>query len=716
MTQDLAKHKNWPEKLKEMTIGVKIAVVVSFIFLWGIFFWHLVPEQTSWEVGGVAEQDVHADRSVTYEDKEATRLKEKEALKGFQDVYTLSLVRFNQISLATVDNDFDELNRIIVQKKGKARNSSEAPDLTLAEQKKALQETLSLTLSADELNALLEYDDTKLENLHKNVVAVMSEIMGAGVRENQVGAARNQILESISGDASLSDLDKKVLDQLLNGVTLYPTQVYDQKATQAKKDEIIKQVDPVWHTIQKGQLIVNRGEVITAAHYEAMTALGYTTDRSPVGIGIGIGLMLLILYVSLIRYLLRYYEKAAFIKRLKLCLLILLINVLLFTLFSAIRVGDSEMALRQVYLLAPVTAGVLLAAVLMSSREALAILTATTFLYVFYGQDILAAVASLLAGLVAVSQVRHLQRRLDLGRVAVAVGASLAAVTVAQGIFWEQNLTVIALGLGFSFANGIAAVIITLGILPYIEKAFDMTTSVSLLELGDQSNTLLKRLMLEAPGTYHHSMMVANLAEAAADAIGADPLLTRIGAYYHDIGKLRRPIFFAENQFTQKNPHEKISPMLSTLIITSHVKDGVAMAQEAGLPESVIDLIGQHHGNTVVRYFYSEAQKLDPEVQEKDFRYPQKKPQSREAAVLMLADSVEAAVRSAGGKLTAGQIEGVVHKIIQQKLADGQFSECPVTFRDLHETGEVFSRMLCGIYHKRIEYPDSKELKEGGNA
>ena len=384
MTQDLAKHKNWPEKLKEMTIGVKIAVVVSFIFLWGIFFWHLVPEQTSWEVGGVAEQDVHADRSVTYEDKEATRLKEKEALKGFQDVYTLSLVRFNQISLATVDNDFDELNRIIVQKKGKARNSSEAPDLTLAEQKKALQETLSLTLSGDELDALLEYDDTKLENLHKNVVAVMSEIMGAGVRENQVGAARNQILESISGDASLSDLDKKVLDQLLNGVTLYPTQVYDQKATQAKKDEIIKQVDPVWHTIQKGQLIVNRGEVITAAHYEAMTALGYTTDRSPVGIGIGIGLMLLILYVSLIRYLLRYYEKAAFIKRLKLCLLILLINVLLFTLFSAIRVGDSEMALRQVYLLAPVATGVLLAAVLMSSREALALLTATTFLYAFY--------------------------------------------------------------------------------------------------------------------------------------------------------------------------------------------------------------------------------------------------------------------------------------------------------------------------------------------
>lgn len=715
MTQSSTKI-TWRDRLKKFSTGFQLAIVSSFILLWALFFWHLLPDQASWEVGGVAEQDVHADRSVTYKDKEATRLKEKEALKGFEDVYTLSLVRFNQISLATIDNNFDDLARIIIQRKGSSKEGTAAPDLTEADQKKTLAEGLGLNLTDTEVNELLEYDEAALTGLHKSIVAVMSEIMGAGVREDQVGTARKQILQSLAGAPALSDLDKKVATQLLTHVTLYPTQVYDQRATQAKKEEILKQVEPVWQTVQKGQLIISRGEVITASHYDAMTALGYTTDRSPVGIGLGIGLSLLALYVALIRYLLRYYQADAFAKRLKLSLLIVFINVLLFTLSSAIRIGDSDMALRQVYFLAPVATGVLLAAVLMETREALAILAVTTFLYGMYTQDALATLATLIAGLVAVSQVRHLQRRLDLGRAAVAIGLSLTVLALGHGAFWELTFSVIALAIAFSFANGVAVVIITLGVLPYIESAFDMTTSISLLELGDQSNTLLKRLMVEAPGTYHHSMMVANLAEAAADAIGADALLTRIGGYYHDIGKLRRPVFFSENQFGQKNPHEKISPVLSTLIITAHVKDGVAMAREARLPASVVDLIAQHHGNTVIRYFYMEAKQQGEDLQENDFRYPQKKPQTREAAVLMLADSVEAAVRSTAGKLSAGQIEGFVHKIIQQKLADGQFDECPLTYRDLNEVGDVFSRMLCGIYHKRIEYPDSKELKEGGQA
>jgi putative nucleotidyltransferase with HDIG domain len=247
--------------------------------------------------------------------------------------------------------------------------------------------------------------------------------------------------------------------------------------------------------------------------------------------------------------------------------------------------------------------------------------------------------------------------------------------------------------------------------LPYLESGFGLTTSVTLLELANPSHPLLKQLLMEAPGTYHHSLIVANLAEAAAEAVGADPLLARVGSFYHDIGKLKRPYFFIENQLGP-NPHEKISPNLSTLIITSHVKDGLEMAKKAKLPKVIQDIIVQHHGNSLVSFFYRQAEKNSDSkevLREEDFRYEAPVPQTKEAAIILLADAVEAAVRSLN-KPAAGRVEAVVRKIIKEKLDDGQFDQCNITLRELDIIAQTFVRILSGIYHTRIEYPE-KELK-----
>ena len=222
---------------------------------------------------------------------------------------------------------------------------------------------------------------------------------------------------------------------------------------------------------------------------------------------------------------------------------------------------------------------------------------------------------------------------------------------------------------------------------------------------------------METPGTYHHSILVGNLAEAAAEAVGADGLLARVGSTYHDLGKLKRPYFFAENQFGIDNPHDKIAPSLSTLIITSHVKDGIELARENKLPDVVIDFIAQHHGTDLVKFFYHRAKENDGEnIQEKDFRYPGPKPQTKETAIVSLADAVEAAVRSLV-KPTPGKIEALVRKIIRDRLDDGQLDESDLTFKDLNKIAEAFVKVLNGIYHARVEYPENitREEIEGKN-
>ncbi|MGZ4032072.1 MAG: HD family phosphohydrolase, partial [Tumebacillaceae bacterium] len=316
-----------------------------------------------------------------------------------------------------------------------------------------------------------------------------------------------------------------------------------------------------------------------------------------------------------------------------------------------------------------------------------------------------------LIGAFAVSRVKH---RLVIMRAGFIIsGVALITITAIQllsstGSDLMQYLQSLLIGV----ISGIFSAIVTIGLLPFLESSFGILTPISLLELSNPNHPLLKKLLMEAPGTYHHSLIVGNLAEAAAEMIGADPLICRVGAYFHDVGKMKRPLFFIENQMSKDNPHDKVAPTLSHLIITSHVRDGLEMQEEYRLPKPIRDICEQHHGTTILWYFYNKALETDKSgtISADDFRYPGPKPQSKEAAIVMLCDAVEAAVRSMA-RPTPNRIESVIHKIIKDRLNDGQLDECDLTLKDLDKAADAFLRTLNGIYHARIEYPDLPSAK-----
>lgn len=708
--------KSKTETIRELTerasLPLKGVAVLTFVLLWVLLFIGVMPEQANWEIGTVATRDLQADRSVTYEDKAATEARQKEALKDFKEVYKLNMERFNNLTLVAVDNVFSQVTTLVTGKTDNDRANQAVKTMSESEHRSRLEDSYGLRLSDEEWAKLLARDGARIELLHKQLVAILSDVMSAGVKQEDLAKARADIEKTIDRSNAFDELDRKMAKELLQSVTIYPTLVYDQAATQQRKNDIIRQVEPVWHTVQKGQMIVSRGDIVDAGQYDAMQALGLTTDRSVVVIGLGVFGIILLIYLGLDLYLKRFSENRETYERdFKLILLILLFNMVMAAIVFSIRIGDTTAAIQQVGYLAPLAAGALLTAVLIGTREAVFVLVLSTVMVSLYAHDASFALASLLGGIAAISQTRLVNRRLDLASAGAYIALVMALTAVSYGLVAGSSLQVIALGVFYAIVNGFLSIVLTIGLLPYFEVGFNINTSMSLLELGDPGNELLRRLMYEAPGTYHHSVMVANLAEAAAGAIGADALLVRTGAYYHDIGKLRRPLFFSENQFGEDNPYDALSPSLATLIITAHVKDGVAMAKEAHLPQAIIDMIAQHHGNTVVQYFYAKACEEDPEVQEQDYRYHQSRPQTREAAILMMADSVEAAARSARSTLSAGQMEPFIRNIIRGKQADGQFEECDLTFKDLNLIAEAFHRVLIGLYHKRIKYPSTVELK-----
>lgn len=326
------------------------------------------------------------------------------------------------------------------------------------------------------------------------------------------------------------------------------------------------------------------------------------------------------------------------------------------------------------------------------------------------GNNFLLVVMFLISGILAILLAKDMRRRNVIIRTGLFIGlAQAAALTLASRFKSQYALSDLIL-----IANGIACSIIVIGILPIFEYLFKTVTNVSLLELADFHNPLLQRMVMEAPGTYHHSLIVGNLSDAACKAVGANALLARIGAYYHDIGKLAKPEYFSENQSAFTSKHEALTPTMSKLIIMNHVKEGVELAKKYKFTPSVIDFIEQHHGNSLVYYFYRRALENTENVEkvgEEEFRYPGPKPNSKETAIVLLADSVEAATRALK-EADLTKIEELVHKIINNKFIDGQLDECDLTLKDLERISSVFIKILSGIYHGRVSYPeDTKKAK-----
>lgn len=315
-------------------------------------------------------------------------------------------------------------------------------------------------------------------------------------------------------------------------------------------------------------------------------------------------------------------------------------------------------------------------------------------------------ITALMGGMIAVYATTGIAERTELSKAGFVTGLGIAYFAGTAGLLHDTTAALF-INAAVGVINGVFSAVLALGTLPFLERQFGILTPMRLLELSNPNKPLLRRLMTEAPGTYSHSIGVGNLAEAAAEAVGADPLLVRVGAYYHDIGKLKRPSFFVENQIEDESRHENMNPQLSCLVITSHVKEGADMAREERLPQPIIELIDQHHGKGLVRFFYQEARKrgVKEEICDDSFRYTGDKPRSREAAILMLADAVEAAAKTIK-EPSAVKFETLTKKIIQERMDDHQLDDSDMTLADLGKVTKTFTQILSGVYHKRVAYPD----------
>lgn len=698
--------------LEHRTFSYKVVVCVTFVIIGLVMFQGLASTQLFWKVGDVASRTVTADRSVVYEDTEATKAKKEAALNNFEDVYQINLDQFNNLSLVAIDRTFEDLQKALVSEKTATKDDKQVMTEE-KERRMALDSLLKSEVSDEDWAELSTYTDEHIELLHRQAVAISSNVMGKGVKEGQLNEAKAELLENVDQSYAFSDLDRRLVHRILENTKFYPTSEINQEDTEVRRQEILASVDPVFYTIQKDQVIVNKGDTISAEQYAALQALSNNKERSPYKIALGMLLTMMLLFVGLSKFNEwrgRHKSSVEWQRNVSIILVAMTIIIVLFPVISAIQIGTNPNASELVNFLIPIPAVTVMIAILLGNDEAVFVTLLMGVLVGLYTNNVYVSFANVAGSLMALTQVKVVHRRTDLTMSAVYAVGGLALVACIYALMAGLDTRDLLVLLAYCVGNGFLTLMLTIGLLPYLETAFNVTTSLTLMELCDPNTPLQRDLMNKAAGTYQHSLMVANLAEAAALRIGADAQLVRTAAYYHDIGKIKRPEFFSENQMTYLNPHDNLAPTLSTLIITSHVKDGVAMAKEARLPQPIIDMIGQHHGNTVVGYFYHKAKKLDSDINMDDFRYNCKRPQTREAAILMIADTVEAAVRSNINRLSHGQIESFIRNLINDKMNDKQFIECNLTYRDIRDITDEMMRMINSIYHKRVAYPDKKSL------
>ncbi|MBO8168830.1 MAG: HDIG domain-containing protein [Thermoanaerobacteraceae bacterium] len=693
--------------------------------IWGAVFFILtalilginyVPEKVSLEEGQPSPKNFIAPKSIVFQSQVLTEKAREEAADQVTRDYRVDKTVLEEID-ATIDEVFNNLIRA-------KRETLQEGAAAVPRQK--LQAVMGFEISDQIARAVNENSEDTLEEVAGKLKSIVHRYMADGIQQEAIPATRDKIMQAVhelSIDKNLQVLAAAIVEHL----ELRANLIYDHESTMKKRAEARKNVAPVVVTIRKNQKIVGKGDIVKAEDIEALQHLGLLRTKSPYSSLAGLMLFILVIYGLVGIYLFIYRREIYDTDRYFNLLGLLIVTVLLIgRAVTSISITDrAEIAVLVGYLV-PVAAGSMLISILLDNKLAIFItVVMSIFVGMIIGGEMQYAVVAFIGGIVSVFSVSKLSQRSDLAKASIYIMIANVLAIISFGLINKSSVLALSVGSALGAANGILSSVLTIGLLPFLESVFGITTSVRLLELSNPNHPLLKRLLLEAPGTYHHAILVGNMAEAAADAVGADSLLARVGAYYHDIGKLKRPYFFIENQLTPDNPHDKLAPTLSTLIITSHIKDGVELAQQYGLPDVIRDIIEQHHGTSLITYFYHKACKdcegeEENTVSQEDFRYETPKPKTKEAAIVMLADSVEAGVR-AMQKPNPGRIEGFVRKVIKEKLEDGQLEECDLTFRELDIIAHSFVQILNGIFHSRVEYPDSvlKEMerrnsKDGG--
>ncbi|SPF32621.1 conserved membrane hypothetical protein [Candidatus Desulfosporosinus infrequens] len=589
-----------------------------------------------------------------------------------------------------------------------------------------LKQTQPFTVLPDEiLTSLMKTSPDALSAAQKiggDIILSNASNVNSGARSNVDVASLRERTQLDIDQSALQDDAKVFLKAFVEQELTRPTLTVDEKTTDKLRTAARALVKRDVIPYKANQKIVGPGEIVDAKIYQVLVAYGLINSLNTWKVASGIALMVLLGIGIILAYLYQYKRDILHLTNRSVLIGLTMILVLAMGrgVISLNLGGPDFNSLSGV--LIPVAWATMTVAILVDVDVAflvsvvlaffVAVLVDPTFSTSFGLQTGLVA---LFGGFAGVYSVSHLSQRSDLARAGLFVSAMNVLVVSAVALTTGMRLMVWVVGLILGIVNGLASSFLTVGALHWFESGFRITSSVRLLELSNPNRPLLKRLLMEAPGTYHHSILVGNLAEAAAEAVHADATLVRVSSMYHDIGKLKRPYFFIENQFTQDNPHDKIAPTLSSLIITSHVKDGLELAKDNKLPQQIQDIIAQHHGDGLVSFFYHKALEENDAVPEETFHYEGPKPQTKEAALVALADNVEAAVRSMK-QPTPGRVEGFVRKIIKDKLNDGQLDQCDLTFQDLDRIAMAFVRVLSGIFHSRVEYPELPAIRENGNS
>ncbi len=672
--------------LSSLTIGV-----FTYLVLYTMLVAVITPDRYDLRVGQVSPITITASRDV--EDTLATQQLRNEAIAQVQPTYITDTEIQTKV-LGNLENAFSRLETV----RGWSVDPNESVSIKQAQNAltpmQIEESTISwlLSLEADELSAMRD-------EMVQLVDALMTDKLSEGREEEAITKVCKEMQTDGFGNEALS-LARSVLTAYLE-----PNLLIDLETYEAKKNEAASAVEPVIYL--RGRNIVRSGEIVTRAQIAMLDSLGMLANNSSLDLMMlmGLALMLMLMMMVMIIYLSIFqHEMLTDARKVGLLGTIFMITIGLCILCQEINV----------YLM-PVTLGVMLTALLLKHRLALIVnivlsiicgLAASGASGVFTASMFSMMLTSIVSGTLCVAIIRKSQQRAAILLAGVGVAISnIITVFVVNLINSTTGSITDYSWAAWSAASGILAAVLCIGLQPALEWVFNLVTPTKLLELSNPNQPLIRRLILEASGTYHHSIIVANLAEAAADSVGANGLLARVGAYYHDVGKLKRPLYFKENQLGD-NPHDRTDPMVSTAILTAHPRDGVELAKKSRIPRAILDIIEQHHGDTPVIYFYDRCVKQNgaENVDIADFRYTGPRPKTREAAIVMLADTVEAAARALPDP-TLEKMDQLIRKLIRSKMDDGQLNDSPLTMKDIDRICKAFLTVLTGVFHQRVEYP-----------
>lgn len=642
----------------------------------------------NFELGKPAAETVISPRPISVVDVEATRIKKQKARESIKTVYTVDPA-IEAASQRKLEKFFEFIEGVRSKKIDAEKALS------------AVREAGFQTITANDINQIISLEEGNYETFKNTIVDSLRTLFAIRIRPEEEEIALRKA-EDILYASGFSKKEVTIGMKILSSVIL-PNYLPDVKKTNEARNEAESKVKDVVIRKQKGEVIIREGEVVKRQHLLVLKQLGLYRERKDYLRFFSIVIFVGLIQLSLLFYFRYFYndDRKNLMKYMISLTVLFIYNLVLRTIIGT-----------PYQFLAPLALTTVIASMLIDEKASFIVFVSSLILTMLYPESsIQLLLSATFPALLAIFLMRTIEQQSHLIRLGIQLSIFSALFSLFLGLLFGYDVMQTGrLALETSLAS-FFSVVLSLGLLPFFEAVFHATSPLRLLELASPNHPLLRELMVKAPGTYNHSVLTANLAEAAAHAVGANPLLVRVASYYHDIGKTKRPIFFSENQSGIKNPHDETNPSLSRLIISSHVRDGIEIARKHKLPEEIIDIISQHHGTTLMYPIYKKA--LDSEkgeVSEEAYRYNYAKPKTKEAAIVMLADSVEAASRSLS-RTTPERLEKMISSIIHERLNDGQLDEAPLTLSDLKKIEAAFTSVLSGLYHERIEYPNIQEIR-----